>query len=325
MQDVTCTDEDAVRQYTEAKLCRMRLDGTAHEVVCALPIPEAQAFTAFDNGWTLEWQGKYLVVGYTAYKDNRHEKKEYYGYVTDLDSLESTPIAYTDFSYEPDGLFAAVYGEGDLLYGIHAHFPGEVTEETQLSDRIFTFERLNCATGEMTELGTLSTYNYWFEGSNSFVDGKFTYMVWEGGSVIEHWQLDTETGETVVVSSLDRSEPRPYYYDWTNRLWVTSFRMFGDDYLFTEPNWGVYVYDGEMKLINKTLFSDMDEKDYDDICQIVITCQSEDYIFGQGPITEIDEYGDVHTYYPMGGTVPAWYLLKSELAEGRPVWRKWQP
>ena len=329
VQDTMCTDEGGkgyeVRRYTEAKLCRMRFDGTAHEVVCALPIPEAQAFTAYENGWAILWQGKYMIVGYTAYKDGNHETKENYNYVMDLDSLKTVPITYIDFSYEPEGVFAPLYGEGDLLYGIHAHFPGEITEETQLSDRIFTYERLDCATGEMAELGNMSTYINWGEGSIGFADGKLTYLVWEGGSVIELWQLDTETGETDVVYSSERDVPLPYYYDWTNGLWVQTFRIYGDEYKYTEPDWGVYVYDGGFELINKMLFTEMDEKDYDDICQIMITCQSEDYIFGQGPITEIDEYGEKHTYHVLGGTVPAWYLLKSELAEGRPVWRKWQP
>ena len=325
--DLYVTDENAVRRYTEAELWRMRFDGTAHEMVCKLPIPEAKAFTAFDNAWSCSWQGKYLIVYYTAYKDTNHEISELYSYVMDLDTLDTVPLTYIDLPYEPETAFSPVYGSGDELYVVGVHFPEDIPEdERTLADRIFMLEKINCTSGEVWHVGTLEKHLYWSEGQISFVDGKLTYMTWDGGDVMDFWQMDLKTGENSHKASYSSAEPHPHRYDPVTGLWFHAFINKSPDQLeATKPYWGLYFYNNDFELVDSALFADMPEEDYENIIETMVSFQSRDYIFGNGPVTFVDELGNEYTGYPFGGTLPEWYIDKADIGTGELRWKRWEP
>lgn len=319
--------EGAERRYTEAELWRMRFDGTAHEKVCGLPIPEPQTFEkAFENSWLAAWQGRYLIIKYTAYKDTRHNVKESFAYVMALDTLETVEVEYFDFpTDDPTGVL--LYGEGDNVYVFHSYYPCEVTENTTLADRRYFLSLLNCAAGEQRFVGPLEQNAFITEGGLAFADGKFTYCVWPGADIVSYYSLDLATGEGEFLHEYRTNAPYPHNYDYKSGLWYCWYVQHRQEYLEeTMPIWGLYLYDRDLEPVESRLLSDMNADDFDDVQWIMCWSQSDDYIFGCGPVIEVDKQtGEEYKTWPMGGSVPDRYISKADIGTDGLMWRKWEP
>lgn len=302
-------------KFYRAELWRMRLDGTAHEKVCELPVPELESFEPIHNSWIINKHNKYLIVSYTGYKNEQHIIKERACYVFDLDTLEAH--AFTGDALPNNDGFGLLQGEGNELYIETVYYPAN-KPSPELADRIYAIYRLDCSTGELCKLGDLAKYaNFLMEGSYCIKDGEMTYTVWDGGDNIEFWTMSFETGENTLISSENRYSLKYFNYDWSDDMWFRSYRMFGDKAEETEPEWGVYFYDSNFELVDRALFSDLPEDEREQAARITYQFQSERYIWG----VMLDE--DNNLVY--GKSLPEWYIDKADIGTGNLKWRKWEP
>ena len=279
-------------EAASAMLCRMRLDGSAHENVCLLPEPEFD-FTPYRCKWTLIFTNKYLLVTYDASKDEQWAVSDAASYVFDLETLQATPSDYFNVPLK---------GEGSKLYSFGA--AGEA------SDYYLTV--FDCETGKLERIGDMEgAFNSsWMYGSFDVFDGRFMYYVQDADTEIASlYSMDLSTGENTFICKENIHYLKWSAFDYTNHLLFGSYFQLWPDYKeITRPDWGFYVFDPKLDMIDCFPYSDLAESD---IPTPII--QTDGFIFGfTGNASNINK-------------PPVWYIDKNDIGTGNMQWRKWEP
>lgn len=290
-------------EVTHPSLCRMRLDGTRHEEVMHLPEQQLD-YTPEYTDWGMFFSSKYLFVTHVAYKKSvaMGGTPDTALFGIDLDTMEVK---------QRHGSFGSpIYACGDIVYSF-------VPESDENDEYIVRFYEYNMQTDESREIGTEREWFYALNECYGVKDGEILYVTADRADLSAQrlWGMDIETGEKRLIYSTDNiygSKWHPYL-DYTNGYYLKSYKGYNDGpEEETRPNWGLYVTDTDGSVVSKYLYEDMPE----DFFETQFLLQTESYIFAGPP----GEDGG----FSIACSIPTWYLDKSEIAAGNPIWRRWE-
>lgn len=305
--------ETVSRNYTEPALCRMRLDGTQHERVVRLPVPET-SFKTYENDWSAFNSGKYVIVKYRAFKNERRLEDEKHYYVYDMETGEHTTIEF-NIPYDLDLLIGItpLYGDGDMLYCAGECRPEEFDDSDDAEDVGFEgFKRfigvLDLKTGSFGFIGDVPVSVFYPEGGFGLIDGEFYYTTWDGEGPLGIYAMDVVTGESRLVKEEGIKDFKYTSFDWSNNTWFTSYYKMQEEFAeITRPYWGLYVFNSDFEQLEYWPYDDETAEEAKKLGWII---QTESYVL----------YSNRR-----GDEVPLWYFEKADVGTGSLALHRWEP
>ncbi len=296
--------EDDADGVSYPSLCRMRLDGSQHEEVMRLPAADF-GYTPLYNSWLFIFSNKYIYINYNAREKSYSVEgdDDCTQYVLNLETMEVKTA-------DNGAGVPVIFGSGEMLYCLSPEQENEVIT--------WHFIEFNLETYERRVIGYEHEWLYLLNDCVGVKDGEILYVTADRAdlSAMRLWGMDIETGEKRLHYSTDNiysSKWHPYL-DYTNGYYLNSYKGYNDGpEEETRPNWGLYVTDTSGNVVSKFLHEDMPE----DFFETQFLLQTESYIFAGPP----GEDGG----FSIACSIPTWYLDKSEIAAGKPEWRRWAP
>ena len=308
IEDLSPEEDDIgiVRNYTQPALCRMRLDGTQHEQVCRLPLPDT-GYAVYENDWRAFNTGKYFIVKNRSFANGTQEISDNYYFILDLDTLETVPVTF-NIPYDDLMGFSPYYGDGDTLYCGGELRPQDAEE---LSDWIKFFAVLDCKTGEFDFIGEMEPWLYLPVGGFGIIDGEFYYTCWEGEmeSTVKLFAMDLKTGENRLVAEEGTLTVKWITYDWSSEAWFGLYKRIGEYKEQTRPYWGLYYLNTDLE---QTAYYPLDDSVPYEIRNLdYVLIQTQSYVMAIPSSTF--------------AALPEWYFVKADVGTDRFMWRKWEP
>lgn len=295
------------------RLFRMKLDGTAHEQLLRLPIHEFD-FKPTSATWSIFYTNKYLDCTYTAFNEEDDSfGTESWCYRVRLDTLEITDLSASRKASgnENEGRGGLpLAGKGDLVYYIDLNQDPPVINVTDLaSDEALTL-------GAACEAGKGYRLPY-IEGCFGLVGNALMYVMFDDSTAFGClYRFDLGTNEfTLTAEGNMRKEKwfniscdRGYIY---RHYYIAN----GGD----SSEFGFYVFNSELELVDKCMYSD---ERMADLPRIIVGWQTQRYVFAY-------EYADPEK---MSGSeqmewrpTPQWYIDLEDVGTGNLMWRRWAP
>ena len=290
-------------------LCRMRFDGSQHEEVCPLPVPKV-SFEPFSNDWTGIFTDKYLIVRYTARRDETMRGGESVSYVLDLETLAHKELV----GYNGE---VPLYGKGSLLYLLT---PG---------DNGAALGVLDCEACTIEEIGAIEKgfNNTWLQGGFDFTENGFEYLTWDTeADMLRLFTMSLADGKSTLLAEENALDAKWAAFDFTGHYLFSSYfpRLsieeadrspdpFGDEppqYRYEDyhrAEWGFYVWDIGLDLLSSCLYAELPEDG-----PITVVSQCGDYIFGRS------------LYSVAPGALPEWYIDKADIGTDGLMWKRWE-
>ncbi|MBR3382586.1 MAG: hypothetical protein IKG85_06060 [Clostridia bacterium] len=300
-------DENGSIAFTEPALWRMRLDGTQHEKLMQLPLPD-YGFTPVRNRWDYVFTDKYLYVSNTAFTDDPGNSgtNPYRSYLIDLDSFAVRDVYSSDNKDVPTYAGLPIAGDGSGIYSV-----GDSADRPGCMDLMF----LDYNNLEGRRVGTLEENFYYLEGGFMIVDDSFEYLCWDPSQMrLAVWRMDLETGANTLIKEGDGMEFKGYSMDWANGFVFDNYKR-GDRF-----EWGFYVMDADLNEVETSLYEDVP----DEVLSIRVFLQTNSFIFAAPPISFNPEHPD-ELGISAAFAIPTWYIDKSEIGTGNLAWRRWAP
>lgn len=180
------------------ELWRMRLDGSAHEMICKVPFPNDEPYS--EASWNWLFHNRYAIISFSgryANKDSEFIKSQYF--IIDLadDDCIIRPYEIHSLDERSSYLGYSLAGRDNYIYSVILPNEDNVLYRTDLE------------TGERIEIGVLPVvpelYDCTLEGDSLIMcDG------WDTGAIYE---VSLVTGETRVLAQADnRSQLWHRYY-----------------------------------------------------------------------------------------------------------------
>ena len=293
----------------DLKLYRMRLDGTQHEKVCDMPVPDV-GFTPQSDTMITGFTDKYVVVYYTAVQEDTSDGEQVEELVVAskpyVFSLDTNELVYVDF---PSG-FTGLH----LLAGMGAGIYCTCVESEPLTQEFYLptyLAYLDLETGELSIIGKLTGNMYDMEGNYMFVEDRFMYMDWDSqNKQATLYQMDLNTGECQELARESTDTVKWWSADWVNKYFFSNYRRANKEY---SEEFGFYVYDQDLNLVDSFLYADLSDEEN----KLSIARQTESYIFAIEP----NEHGS----FDSANGIPLWYIDKADIGTGNLQWRRWEP
>ena len=295
--------------YTEPALWRIKLDGSQHEKVMQLPLPD-YGYTPFRNRWEYTYTNKYLRVSNTAYENEmmRAGEGDWRSYIIELDSLEVRDLYSSEDPETPIYSGMALAGDGTKLYGLRSsvQYP-----DSRRSDLVV----IDLETFEGRIIGTLEAELDYFGGAFMLLDDAFEYICWDPSvGELSIWRMDLETGENSLLVKGSNKEIKGTYMDWSDHYIVDDYTR-GD-----ESENGFYVLDADLNVVDRAMYANAPEE----VKDLRVFLQTDSYIFAAPPILmdpdDPDSWSSSAAF-----AIPTWYIDKSEIGTGSLAWRRWAP
>ena len=302
-------DEDDEIPYTEPALWRLKLDGSQHEKVMQLPLPD-YGYEPFRNTWEYTYTNKYLRVTNSAYENEtiRAGEGDWRTYIIDLDSLKVRDMYSSEEPETPIYSGGPVAGAGTKLYGLRrsVQYP---------NSRRFDLVVIDLETFEGRIIGTTEANLDYLGGSFMLLDDAFEYICWDPSiGEMSIWRMDLETGENALLAKGSNNEIKGAYMDWTDRCLIDPYTR-GD-----ESESGLYVLDADLNEVDRFSYEGVPEE----VKTLRIFLQTDSYIFAAPPILmNPDDPNSWGSYAAFA--IPTWYIDKSEIGTGNLAWRRWAP
>ena len=296
-------------EAVEAELWRMRLDGTEHEKVCVLPMPDVDR-SVYRILLYAAISGKHIVYRTHCVKIELETGDattyESHMYSLDLESMEVTELIKgltAEESFLSANLLA---GRGDKLYA---------QIKPLESDPPYRIAEIDLTDG---------SYRILWNGSHEL--RLYNRGVCLSGDTLQIIDVDYETNtKTLYKIDINTCEIAVCGTGIAGQsVWDTIDGASGYFYAALGPTLddpgqrGVYICDMDMNVID---FVPASDKPKGAKGQLIIGYITEDYIFGLEPV---GNYGGIYSYAYFNG-VPRWYLEKADIGTGNLMWRRWEP
>lgn len=284
--------------YYDAKLCRMDLAGSQHEVLCELPV-EKPDFAPSATYWQVEATNRYLIVKTVFVGGNAVMKRNCYSF--NLDTLESVPL-FDDYFQNSDFTDFTIYeGRGSKVYGDICY-----NDETSY----YVIAEVDLSTGAVRELYEHERqFAYYERGVGLWEDklylielNKISQGFYTEEDMQKLYALDINSLELTQVNEEQILIAKYRIFDSRLGYWYSPLYSSGENNSF-------YVYDMDGNLVDSFLASDCP----DGAKSIVIGRITDRYVFGK----RRGNYDD--------NRLPEWYIDKSEIGTGSLMWHKWEP
>ena len=286
----------------DPSLWRMRLDGTAHEKVLQLPVPE-KTFMPSNIGWFFAFTNKYLLYSCSQANDR---DRAFDLFSLDLDTLEQKPVTaqWADFDLAWPALAA---GRDETLYCSIVDDTNYLTDGT----RIRYLCGLDCSTGELLKIGEIPDDVFFSEFCFYLDDDALYYTCWQPGDAERRiFRCGLDDGESdFIAGSGPYSEGIWNQFDWQNGMLFKDYRGESDSL-----QKGFYYVDLDFEIADFHQYTDRELAEFG---KIKCFFQTENYLFGIGP-------DKLNTYSAQNG-VPEWYINKADIGTGNLTWKRWTP
>ena len=291
----------APEDFVYPALWRMQLDGTAHEKLLDLPVPETD-FIPDVNGWPVFFTDKYLVFACSQTDGLGHSAFDLF--VLDLDTLEYRPVSAEAEEFGLSGI-SPMAGKGDKLCCYSIDTDAYAADGTRI---VYACE-LDCTEAVLKRLGVMEAENIYPEFNYYIEDNALYYIGHTGGedARIQLYKFDLESGEAELQLSTRPTEMTWCEFDWQNGLLFTDQRR--QDAVNER---GIYFCSLEGETLDKHIYTDAE---LNEIKKIMMFFQTESYIFGTGP--------DKNGAYNSQNAVPDWYIDKADIGTGDLMWKRW--
>ena len=205
-------------------LWRMRLDGSAHELLLRIPLPDDEAYS--EHGWSWMFHNKYAILtfrgGYEGPGGEMISVGKYF--IIDLggDRLEVKPLEIRSDGESSSYLGTMIAGRGNFIYSVILPNGDNILYRTDLE------------TGERIEVGVLPVVPELFDCT---LEGDRLIMCdgWDSGAIYE---FSLETGETkVLAQAAPRTQLWHRYYK--GRVYGAHYGLEGSPFAT-----GVFELDG---------------------------------------------------------------------------------
>ena len=338
-------EDDGEYRLHSPRLCRMRPDGSAHEVMADIPAPEAD-FTPLYDYWTCLASNKYFIFKVRLIKNDSEASPvaETHMFSFDIDTYASAELFINEKDREKAaGVFLLLEGRDDKIYGqMKYSFYGGANKIVEV----------DLTTGKTRDLCKFKPELRNMERISGIRGDALYFIDFDFGTDEETlYRLDINTGE-LTAEHVDSAR---------NSNWMIFDSYSGYYYrqgaTFREPEErGIYICDASFGVVEFLPESEMpaeyakyytdfiaagleqypDLRGTDFYYGIMIGYVTRDHIFGIGPQVELvsqmeevapDRYEEIHyisvTYDPM--SIPTWYIDKAEIGTGNAQWRPWAP